>query len=126
METIVKIGGYIILFSVLLKTIEVTGITKILSRILSPFGITYNYINAVISAVTEVTNGCSDISKLPHPILLCAAALSWGGFSIHAQSFEFIKKTDLNTAPYILCRIFQTAITLIYGTAFSYILGIYI
>jgi sporulation integral membrane protein YlbJ len=123
METIAKIGGYIILFSVLVKITELVGFTGLISYILSPFGVRSDYVKALTAAFFEVTNGCSALCKLPHSVLLCAAALSWGGLSIHAQSIGFIKKAGLKITPYILCRILQTATTLIYGIAFSIITG---
>ena len=73
--------------------------------------ITSNYIKGIIMAVIEITNGCVALSedKSPFSVCIIAAAISWGGLSIHSQSIAMFSKTDLNAGAYILSKLFQSA-----------------
>lgn len=96
--TIVMIGGYIILFSI------ITGFIMPVIPDGTPQGI--------ICGIFEITRGCSIIAKSKY-IFIIAALISWGGLSIHAQSLSYITKTDLSCGKYILSKIFQSFVTII-------------
>lgn len=98
MNTILMIGGYIILFSVI---IELTA------KILSPTG--NQALHTISALLLEVTSGCRLASAYPHGAALCAAAISWGGLSIHAQTMGFVKAAGLKMHPYIISRVLQAA-----------------
>jgi len=83
LESILLIGGFIILFSVILKALEVT-------RIIDVLGVSENgeVIKAAIYGFFEITNGASKLAELDISkgvIILCAAIVSFGGMSIFAQ-----------------------------------------
>lgn len=99
METILQIGGFIILFSVL---------GGIISPIFDYFSLDRD-IKGFFMGIIEITNGCAILADNPTTlkISLMIGLISWGGFSIHAQSLAIITKTDLNPLYYILCKAFQ-------------------
>lgn len=99
METLLQIGGFIILFSVL---------GGILSPLFDFFSLN-PALKGFFMGILEITNGCSLLANNPDPfkISLIIGLISWGGFSIHAQSLAIIAKTDLNPLYYILCKAFQ-------------------
>ncbi len=97
-HTIVMIGGYIILFSI------ITGY-------ISPL-IKNDFQRGLLCGIFEITQGCSIISKTQN-IFLTAGLISWGGLSIHAQSLSFITKTDLSSIKYIICKLLQSLIAVL-------------
>ena len=67
--------------------------------------------------IIEITNGCNILSKSKTALaaVLSISLISWSGFSIHAQTFSIVSKTDLNTNIYILSKIIHSIITLGYS-----------
>lgn len=110
-ETIVSIGGYIILFSI------ITGY-------IIPLFHSKN-IQAIVYGIFEITGGCSMISsKSVIGYAIITALISWGGLSIHAQSISFIAKTDLSVIKYILAKALQALISFVLFIAVYSIINI--
>lgn len=115
LNTILLIGGYIILFSVINAILIKTKIIVPLSSALINLGLSSRQAVGMSLGIFEITNGCSilsaNINKATLP--LCAFLISWGGFSIHAQAVSIIGETDLSVKPYILGKLFQGVISLV-------------
>lgn len=115
LNTILLIGGYIILFSVINAILIKTKIIAPLSSALINLGLSSRQAVGMSLGIFEITNGCSilsaNINKATLP--LCAFLISWGGFSIHAQAVSIIGETDLCVKPYILGKLFQGVISFI-------------
>lgn len=111
METIVTIGGFVILFCVLLKILEILNIME-------PFQNNI-LLKGIFSGFIEITNGCNVLKDSPSilKIPLAAGIISWGGLSIHAQTISFISKTDINIFIYILSKILHGFISFFYCLA---------
>jgi hypothetical protein len=67
----------------------------------------------------EMTNGCGILSQnktLLSKAIACAV-ISWGGLSIHAQTFDIINEVGLNKLLYIFSKMIQAVISflLFYG-----------
>lgn len=114
-ETILSIGGFVILFSVISKSLEIIGIYNALETLLTPF---FNFINAdtniikpIFTGMLEITNGCRNLSEYPVTYTTVSAAcaiISWGGFSIHAQAISFLAKTGIRTKIYFISKIIHS------------------
>lgn len=120
--TVLNIGGFIILFSVIVKALEITNIINVFEKIFSPFlnifHITPDIFKGLFYGFFEVTGGIQAVSHLPLTkpvILLCAFLISFAGLSIHAQSASFISKTDMKISIYILSKLSHGIITVILG-----------
>jgi len=115
MNTLIYIGGYIILFSVIIKIFIKTGFINALSNLMSPLllplGIEQSLLNGLIGGIFEMTTGCKIIAQstapLFHKILLCTFIISWSGFSIHSQVLSFISKTGISVFLYIAAKFFH-------------------
>ncbi len=123
METVTAIGGFIILFCVLVKIIEVTELMYWVLFAVRPiiqfFNIDAELFKGFFSGLIEVTNGCRQISLLSFSktqLLLTVFIISFGGFSIFAQSVSFIAGTEINVFIYFISKIIQAAISA--GVAF--------
>jgi sporulation integral membrane protein YlbJ len=118
MNTLIYIGGYIILFSVIIKTLQKSGFISILfnltAPLLLPAGIEQSLLNGLIGGIFEMTTGCKLISQaaapLFHKILLCTFIISWSGFSIHSQVLSFIGKTGVSAILYFVAKFFHAVL----------------
>lgn len=129
-NTLLLIGGLIILFSVVTKIIIVTGLSVIISRILiyilQPFGLTSASILPLISGFFEITNGANLASQSQAPLLeqviITNIIIAWSGLSVHAQVATMINGTDINLKPYLFARVLQAILA---GVSTIFIIRLY-
>lgn len=112
-KTILVIGGFVTLFSVILS---ILGKTKLLAIIASPISkllhINLNIVVGFISGIIEFTNGLSMISSvhlknLSINVCVSAFILGFGGISVLLQTLSIISKSKLSIKPYILGKVLQ-------------------
>lgn len=117
MSTILLIGGYIILFSVINSMLLKTGIIIPLARFFNFFGFNGSESVGIAISLFEITNGCNILSELGSEMafILCGAAISWGGLSIHAQTISIISETDLSSRPYFIGKIAHCILSFVIG-----------
>ena len=122
-STVVMIGGFVILFSVIISILKNTGIFDILSNMLSPvlsaFNIPNNFANGILSGIVELTNGVATISSIPIKkisinIIICAFLLGFGGISILLQVLSITSTSDMSIKPYIIGKLLQGAFAALY------------
>jgi len=127
---ILAIGGYIVLFSVIINLLLETGVIRqiacTLSVLLAPLGLNTDIISAVISGFFEITTGtslASSVAGIPPAWQLAATSLiiGWAGLSVHSQVYSIISKTDINIKPYFLGKLIQGVLAAIYT-----LLGVYL
>ncbi len=114
-STILMIGGFVVLFSVILSILENSNLISVISSALEPifnmFGITNNsFVSGFVSGIIELTNGVQKITAIPcreisTNIILSALLLGFGGISILLQVFSITSKTDISIKPYIIGKI---------------------
>ncbi len=101
LSLILAIGGFIILFSVIINILLETGLIGHLSALTwYAIGIDINTINAVISGFFEITTGTnlvSSIKGIPIQQQLAATSLiiGWAGLSVHSQVLSIVGSTDI-------------------------------
>jgi sporulation integral membrane protein YlbJ len=105
------IGGYIILFSVIITLLDkitfFSAITNIFSMFL-PNNISW-FPGVLIKSSLEISNGCKIVSSLPNGfelrlILLCFI-ISFSGLSIIGQVASIISRTGINIKTYIFTKL---------------------
>ena len=119
-QIILHIGGFIVLFSIINKILEISNIISLLWVLFSRFSIFnelgYKNFYAIIAGLIELTNGTKiliqnnscDLNKI---IIILSALISFGGLSVHMQSLGFITKTDINPFVYLLSKISHAIIS---------------
>ena len=125
-NSILIIGGFIILFSVIIRLLILSGLINIISNILSlgllPIGVDRELLEPITSGLFEITIGSKLISStgalLTQKILAICGIISWSGFSIHAQVASMISNTDLSIRIYIFSKFLHT----IFSCIISYII----
>ena len=101
-ETITKIGGYIMLFSIL---------TSIFSKIFT----SSNFLKIIFLSFLEITNGISLISQsemsFSMKYIFTLALVSFGGWCSVAQTRCMISETEIPLFPYIIEKLITTMVT---------------
>ncbi|MDV2685314.1 sporulation integral membrane protein YlbJ [Alkalihalophilus lindianensis] len=113
-KTLLMIGGFIILFSVLNQLLILIGITSILavfiSIILTFFKLPSDLSIPFISGIFEITLGAKKTSEstetaLLDQIIITSFFLAFSGFSIQAQVASILAETDIRFKPFFVARI---------------------
>lgn len=121
LQTLLMIGGYIILFSVLLDLLTRSGGAALLSAalalVLSPLGVPADLLPGFVAGTFEVTMGTRIASEAmatvstPAVLASVSALLAWGGLSIHAQVASIVSRMGLRLKPYLLARLVHAALS---------------
>ena len=114
-KTVVIIGGFVVLFSVVLSILKNSNIISILAHILYPilkcFGINnINFSISIINGFLELTNGVSIASSIAYKqisinIIISAFLLGFGGISVLLQVWSIISKTDISIKSYFIGKL---------------------
>jgi sporulation integral membrane protein YlbJ len=113
-QTAMTIGGMIILFAVIVRTMSISGIMNILTRMMP--GISYETANAAVTAVIEPHLGAFSLTQLQPvstPLLLAslAAMLGWSGISAHAQAIGEFDGSNIRYVHFAAMRLLHSAIS---------------
>lgn len=123
LQTLLMIGGFLIVFSVIIQLFSTLNITQLLSAIitilLAPFDLPPQFAKALISGLFEVTLGSQAASEVPGQVTMmwkaaiASAIISWGGLSVHAQVASILANTDIRFTPYLVARFFHALLAAI-------------
>nr|WP_041808984.1 sporulation integral membrane protein YlbJ [Evansella cellulosilytica] len=112
-QTLLMIGGFIILFSVLTRILEIINISLILSLIITiVLGILQmpgELSPGIIQGIFEITLGSQLVSETVQTTLLQQAVvvsfiLAFNGLSVQAQVASILADTDIRFKPFFLAR----------------------
>lgn len=127
-NTMLAIGGFIILFSVIINLLLETGVIVVISNhlanIVSLFGVPKDLIAPILSGFFEITTGINMLSKIDgisfvHQLAAVSFILGWAGLSVHFQVYSIISNTDISIKPYLLGKVLQGIIAAIYVCVFT-------
>lgn len=113
-STVLMIGGFVVLFSVVISILNISGITSLVCILLEPvchfLGIPSQIIASVFTGLFEITNGINMISMIKLKnislnIIVTAILLGFGGLSVLLQVFSIVSKSDLSIKPYVIGKI---------------------
>lgn len=126
-STILMIGGFVVLFSVVISILNVSGITNLVCILLEPIchtlGIPSKIIASIFTGLFEITNGISMVSlvnlkNISLNIIVTAFLLGLGGLSVLLQVFSIVAKSDLSIKPYVIGKILHGFFAAIYTFLF--------
>jgi sporulation integral membrane protein YlbJ len=115
-QTLLMIGGFIILFSVLNKLLYMIRLTDVISYIfqyiLNIFHLPGELSTPLISGLFEITLGSQLTSQTNNVDLLQKAMitsfiLAFSGLSVQAQVASILAETDIRFQPFFIARIFH-------------------
>ncbi len=121
-EAMFMIGGFIIIYSVVIEILITTGIISFLAslfKIIIPINLDISLVEGIISGLLEMTNGCKLISASKNASIisqLCAVSflIGWSGLSIHSQTISIINNTDISPKLYILSKTLHALFSSVY------------
>lgn len=130
MELMLLIGGFVIIFSVLIHLLKALDVGRIL---VMPFMILGHLkvaeaesVEAVLYGIVEVTNGMALVVKpsIDQGLKICLLSflMGWSGFSIHAQTASVIKGTGFSMKAYLKAKFLQGIISSVMAYMFLKIL----
>ena len=133
-NTIFLIGGFIVLFSVIISILENSGtlhaLTHLIHPILNIFKIPVSYADGIFTGLLEVTNGLCNISNITNKnistnVIICAFLLGFGGISIMLQILSIVSKVKISIKPYIIGKLMQGIFAAIYTYIFIYAIPVF-
>jgi sporulation integral membrane protein YlbJ len=116
-QTLLMIGGFIIVFSVLNMLLMEIGFISIVGKMVSFFfsivNINQNLSIPFVSGLFEITLGSKLVSELSNStllqqVLLTSFILGFGGFSIQAQVASILSEVKMSMKPYLYGRLIQS------------------
>ena len=122
-NTILMIGGFIVIFSSLISILNSSGIFNLLSLFFSPilklFNINSSFCISLLTGLLEITNGIKQIASIQIKaislnVILTAFLLGFGGISVFLQVFSITSKTDLSIKPYLYGKIIHGILAAIF------------
>jgi len=117
-NTLLLIGGFIILFSVVIKILTAVGFVRLMSAFfasaLARVGVDIDTSAALVSGFFEITLGTQLAAQvaapLKHQVIVASAIIAWSGLSVHAQVAAMVQGTDITMTPYIMSRLFHAVL----------------
>ncbi len=119
-NTLLMIGGFIIIFSVIIRVMDIVGLNQLIASaiglIFIPLAIPIELSHAVIAGFFEITLGAQVASEtssaipLVHKIAVTGAVVAWSGMSVHAQVASILSSTDIRYKPYLFARIIHACL----------------
>jgi sporulation integral membrane protein YlbJ len=111
-NSLLLIGGFIILFSSIIAMLGAAGITSgiasALTALLRPVGVDPATISSMVSGLFEISLGTQMASVAPaslaQKLMAAGAIIAWSGLSVHMQVAAMVQGTDITMGPYICAR----------------------
>ncbi len=118
-EAVIRVGGYVVLFSVIGGILETLDVTDVFSALISNFIPINAYdVKSLLSGILEMTCGINSLLNSPSPLeLKCtfgAFMVSFGGVSVIAQCADFLKDTGINIPFFVLCKLINGILTAVF------------
>ena len=112
-DSMIGVCSFVVAFSAINGVLDAMDITRSIAGELSyMLGAELSWCAALLAGILELGNGIGSMTGLaisPINLALAAFILSWGGLSVHFQTFSMIAGTDIKTARYMIGR-FLTAL----------------
>ncbi|MGA8941938.1 MAG: sporulation integral membrane protein YlbJ [Thermoactinomyces sp.] len=114
-QTLLLIGGFVMMFSVLTHLISYVGVTgpfiRGISHLLACFSFPAELSESILVGLFEMTIG-SQVASATDPsipllfkLAIVSMIIGWNGLSVHAQVASMISRTDIRYYPYFAAKI---------------------
>lgn len=118
MNTILLIGGFIIVFSVFIRIMTIVGVTNILTgmfaAMLGAIGYSTNLAPALVSGLLEIDLGTLAASQADAPldqkVVIVSAIIAWSGLSVHGQVASIVIESGIRMIPYMVGRLLHAVL----------------
>jgi sporulation integral membrane protein YlbJ len=122
MGTLFMIGGFIMLFAVLVKMLAVLGVIRLviplIGAVLNLFGLDPHLAAAVFNGILEIDLGtviaAGANAPLADRVIIAGWIIAWSGLCVHGQVASVIHDTDIRMGPYVVARMLHGIIAAVY------------
>lgn len=117
-STLLMIGGFIVLFSVLYQVLAEIGVLRYILPVveggLKILGLNPQLGSAVVQGFFEIDLGTMAAARttgaLTDRLIVAAAVIAWSGLSVLGQVMSVIHGTDLRIGPFIVARVIHALV----------------
>lgn len=117
-QTLLLIGGFIMVFSVIIDLLVAAKVVAamgwVLAPLLRPLGLEGQLAPSLMAGLFEITLGTQLSSEAAAPLVdrlvVASAIIGWAGLSVHAQVAALTEGTGINIAPYIMARFIHAVV----------------
>ena len=121
-DSIIKIGGFVLLFSVLLSMLQATGLLLLLQKLFTALLNILHFSPKLAASLSagffEMTLGAQTAAEsnavLLQQLIIISFILGWSGLSIQAQVSSILAGQNISARLYCLCRPLQGLLAAIY------------
>lgn len=121
-NTLLMIGGYIVIFSVLVTILNKLNIILVISLVIKSIlffaDFAFSLALPMSSGLFEITSGINlvklSFAPTTQKIIITSLILGWGGLSVHAQVAGIVSKYGISIKPYLLGKFLQGIFSAIY------------
>lgn len=117
-NTVLMVAGFMAIFSVILRLLNLWHITSILAALSHSIirVIQIPVFQALFNGLFEMTLGCQEaiqaLSLLDQQVALLTLLMGWGGLSVFAQVAGLISNTDLRFSSFLIARVLHALLAL--------------
>ena len=114
MDAITCVGGYIILFSVLIAILTSSAFSSYILSLLNCSIQEKQFLLGIFSSLLELSNGTYTLSQLPispYSLALISAAINFGGICVYFQTLYVLEETPLPTGKLLLAKGIQALLS---------------
>jgi hypothetical protein len=117
-KTLWMIAGFIMLFSTMVKIIDVVGLYPLIAMpfemIFGLFSIDPDLVKATVAGFLEIDLGTLAAAKAAAPLVqqvaIAGAIIAWSGLSVHGQVASVLTGTDIRMQPYVVARVLHAVL----------------
>jgi len=122
-SSVLTIGGFVVLFSVVIQLLTDIGIITFLAKIAGNFllslGLNEEILTGFMSGLLEISTGSglicnSSSAALAVKLPLTSFIIGWAGLSVHSQVISMLSKTDINIRAYLFGKLLHGAFAAFY------------
>lgn len=99
LESTLNVCAYVVLFNVLLKLLQLSGVLELCTALLCRFGLSQTLAQALITGLIELSNGISALSgggSLTARLAAASFILGFGGLSVQCQTLAILDGSGLS------------------------------
>ena len=116
---ILQIGGFVVLFSVIISILNESNVFIIIGNMLEKFYIPKEFTKSLLTGMLELTSGVNIIARLQTSnlslnIILCSFLLGFCSFSVMLQVKSVVSKSNLSIRTYVNGKLLHGLIAMLY------------
>ena len=117
MASTLNICAFVLVFTVVIRMLSLTGVLTGLARLLSlvfgPLGFSESWARRLLTGALEVSSGVSSLTdgSLPGRLSMAAFMLGWAGLSVHCQVLAFLGDSGLSLRTYVTGKLLHGALS---------------